>query len=197
MKTLALLFAATMFAGIATAQKNFTLTSQSVGGQGTPAQEFNGFGCTGRNQSPQLSWTNPPEGTGGYAITMYDKDAPTGSGWWHWVAFNIPAGTTSLPMGAGSSDPRASGASATSSATSAGSGGMPAGTIQSRTDFGTTGYGGPCPPQGDAPHQYVITVYALKDDKLNLDENASPAQVSYAINQRALGKASIIFYYQR
>jgi Raf kinase inhibitor-like YbhB/YbcL family protein len=161
--------------------QTFTLTSTSVGGQATMKEVFNGFGCTGDNVSPQLSWSNAPEGTMGYAITMYDKDAPTGSGWWHWVAFDLPASTTGLPAGAG--DPA--------------KGLMPAGAIQSRTDFGAPGYGGPCPPPGHGPHQYVVTVHALKTDKLGLDANASPAVVGYTLSNQTLAKASIVFYYER
>ena len=161
--------------------QTFTLTSTSVGGQATMAEVFNGFGCTGGNLSPQLSWANAPEGTQGYAITMYDKDAPTGSGWWHWVAFDLPASTTSLPQGAGD----------------AGKNLMPAGAIQGKTDFGAPGYGGQCPPPGHGPHQYVVTVYALKTAKLGLDATASPAVVGYNVNANALAKASIVFYYER
>ena len=96
---LALLLAAssTMFA-----QGTFTLSSNTLGGEATINEEFNGFGCEGENQSPQLSWKNAPEGTKSFAITMYDPDAPTGSGWWHWVVFDIPANTRELKSGAGS-----------------------------------------------------------------------------------------------
>lgn len=161
--------------------QTFTLTSTSVGGQATMKEVFNGFGCTGENVSPQLSWSNAPEGTKSYAITMHDKDAPTGSGWWHWVVFDLPATTTSLAAGAG--DPVR--------------GLMPAGTIQAKTDFGAPGYGGPCPPPGHGPHQYLVTVYALKTDKLGLDASASPAVVGYNASAQALAKASIVFYYER
>lgn len=164
----------------ALAQPTFTLRSADVGGQATMAQVFNGFGCTGENQSPQLNWSNAPEGTKSFAITMHDPDAPTGSGWWHWVVFDIPATTNEIPAGSGSV------------------GGMlPAGAIQSMTDFGAPGYGGPCPPPGHGPHQYVITVHALKTEKLGLDEKASPAMVGYNLSQQMLAKASIVFYYGR
>jgi Raf kinase inhibitor-like YbhB/YbcL family protein len=163
------------------AQATFTLTSADVGGQATMRQVFNGFGCTGENMSPQLSWANAPEGTKSFAITVYDPDAPTGSGWWHWLAFDIPATTKGLPAGAGTP----------------GKPGMPEGAIQSRTDFGATGYGGPCPPPGHGLHEYMVTVYALKTDKLGLDANATPAVVGYTINSQMLAKASIVFYYGR
>jgi Raf kinase inhibitor-like YbhB/YbcL family protein len=170
-----------MATGLFLQAQTFTLSSNNVGGQATMNEVFDGFGCTGANISPQLSWTNPPEGTKGYAITIYDKDAPTGSGWWHWLVFDLPATTLSLPAGAG--DPAKNM--------------MPAGAIQSRTDFGAPGYGGPCPPPGHGQHQYVVTVYALKTDKLGLDANASPAVVGYTLNGKTLAKASIVFYYQR
>jgi len=163
------------------AQSTFTLRSADVGGQATLEQVFNGFGCTGANLSPQLSWANAPEGTKSYAITMYDPDAPTGSGWWHWVVFDIPAKTTSLPSGAGTP----------------GKEGMPGGAIQSMTDFGGTGYGGPCPPQGHGLHHYLITVYALKTDKLGLDAKAGAPMVGFNLDQQVLAKASIVFYYGR
>ncbi len=159
----------------------FTLHSADVGGQATMKQVFSGFGCTGENQSPQLSWSNAPEGTKSYAITLYDPDAPTGSGWWHWVVFDIPADVKELATGAGTP----------------GSPGMPASAVQSMTDFGGTGYGGPCPPHGHGPHQYVLTVHALKVDKLGLDAKASAPMVGFNLSQNRLEKASIVFYYER
>lgn len=159
----------------------FTLTSSDVGGQGTRQQEFNGFGCAGENISPQLNWANPPAGTKSYAVTMYDPDAPTGSGWWHWVVFNIPAAASGLPIGAGTP----------------GKAGMPKGAVQSRTDYGKPGYGGPCPPKGHGPHAYIVTVYALPTEDLGLDADASPAVVGFNLNSKALAKASIVFYYGR
>ncbi len=163
------------------AQSTFSVTSTTVGGQATEEQVFNGFGCSGKNISPQLSWRNAPAGTKSFAITMYDPDAPTGSGWWHWVAFDIPATNTGIPAGAGTP----------------GMAGMPAGAVQSLTDFGLPGYGGPCPPPGHGPHQYIITVYALKVDKLGLDSKAGAAMVGFNLNQQMLAKASLVFYYGR
>ncbi len=162
--------------------QTFTLKSKDVGGQATNRQVFNGFGCTGENVSPQLSWENVPTGTKSFAVTMYDPDAPTGSGFWHWVAFNIPANTTELKSGAGD----------------IAKGLMPAGTIQSVTDFGQPGYGGPCPPQGHGFHTYIITVYALKTPVLEgLDKNTMPALVGFNVHFNTLAKASIVMYYQR
>jgi Raf kinase inhibitor-like YbhB/YbcL family protein len=169
-----------MFAGITKAQ-TFTLKSNEIGGQGTKKQEFNGFGCDGTNSSPQLSWSNAPVGTKSFAITVYDPDAPTGSGFWHWVVFNIPANTTELVSGAGSLDGKL----------------LPADAVQSITDYGIKGFGGPCPPINDAPHRYIFTVFALKTDKLTVDANTSPAVVGFNLWSNTIEKASIIMYYER
>ncbi len=162
-------------------QNTFTLSSKDLGGVATSTQEFNGFGCTGSNLSPQLSWVNPPEGTKSFAITMYDPDAPTGSGWWHWVVFDIPVNTKELPTGAGNPKLNL----------------IPSEIIQSITDYGTIGYGGPCPPEDHGLHQYIITVYALKTEKLGLTSTTSPAVVGYYLWNNTIAKASIVSYYQR
>lgn len=161
----------------------FELTSAEIkpGGRIADEQVFNGFGCQGGNVSPALSWRNAPAGTKSFAVTVYDPDAPTGSGWWHWVVFNIPSNVTSLAKNAG--DPA--------------KGLTPAGSVQSRTDFGKPGYGGPCPPAGDKPHRYQITVYALKTDKLPLDENAPAAMVGFFLHQNLLKKAVLSATYGR
>lgn len=163
------------------AQNTFTLSSNDLGGEATMNQEFNGFGCTGENQSPQLSWKNAPEGTKSFAVTMYDPDAPTGSGWWHWVVFDIPSNTSELVSGAGNTELNLT----------------PEGVIQSISDYGANGYGGPCPPEGHGLHQYIITVYALKTDKLGLNESTNPAIVGYYLWNNTLAKASIVTYYKR
>ena len=161
----------------------FTLESPDV----TPKQPiadkhvFKGFGCEGGNLSPALSWRDAPKDTKSFAVTVYDPDAPTGSGWWHWVVFNLPAATHALAQGAGDAGP----------------GKLPQGAIQSRTDFGKPGWGGPCPPQGDKPHRYIFTVHALKTDKLDLDENAPAAMVGFMLNANSLGKASFTAKYGR
>lgn len=145
---------------------------------------YKGFGCEGGNVSPALEWSGAPAGTKSFAITVYDPDAPTGSGWWHWVVFNLPASTTKLEQGAGD----------------AGGARLPAGAVQSRTDFGGPGYGGPCPPKGPSlkkPHRYIFTVYALKVDKLDLNADSSGALVGYMLNANALGKASFTGRYGR
>src|SRR5271170_1039444 len=122
----------------ATTGGRFTLTSPdiSAGGKIAQAQVFSSFGCSGGNISPALTWSGVPAGTRSFALLMHDPDAPTGSGWWHWLVYNIPATATSLPAGAG--DPHKNL--------------LPAGALQGRTDFGTPGYGGPCPPPGKPHH---------------------------------------------
>lgn len=162
-------------------QKTFTLFSKDLGGQATKTQEFNGFGCTGINKSPQLSWENAPVGTKSFAVTMYDPDAPTGSGWWHWIVFDIPQSANELVSGAGNTDLNLT----------------PEGVIQSITDYGINGYGGPCPPEDHGLHEYIVTVYALKTDKLGLNKNTNPAVVGYYLWNNTLAKASIVAYYQR
>ncbi|WP_151951073.1 YbhB/YbcL family Raf kinase inhibitor-like protein [Aliarcobacter butzleri] len=156
---------------------NFTLTSSDLKGQLTKKQEFNGFGCSGENISPQLSWENAPKGTKSFAITVYDPDAPTGSGWWHWVVFDIPSNKTTLASGFGNSDSKEA--------------------IQSITDYGKTGFGGACPPVGDKAHRYIFTVHALDIETLGLDKNTNAATVGYYINSHSIAKASIISYYNK
>ena len=162
-------------------QGTFTLESETLGGNATITEEFNGFGCTGHNTSPQLSWSNAPEGTKSFAITMYDPDAPTGSGWWHWVVFDIPNEVKNLKAGAGNISKKL----------------MLENAIQSITNYGVPGYGGPCPPENHGIHQYVITVHALKVDKLGLDSNTNPAIVGYYIWNNTIAKSSIVTYYER
>lgn len=137
-------------------------------------QTFNGFGCSGANLSPELTWEGAPKDTKSFAVTVFDPDAPTGSGWWHWTVVNIPTNVTSLPKGAGSDLSK-----------------LPQGALQGRTDFGKPGFGGACPPAGDKPHKYIFTVYALKVEKLDLDENASGAMVGFNLKFNSIAKASI------
>jgi Raf kinase inhibitor-like YbhB/YbcL family protein len=159
----------------------FTLKSNDLEGQLTLSQVFAGFGCSGKNISPSLKWINAPRNTKSFAVTVYDPDAPTGSGWWHWVIFNIPAGVNELKADAGRIEKKLA----------------PAGSIQSITDFGKPGFGGACPPQGDKAHRYIFTVYALSVAKLDLDEKTSPAMVGFFLNGSVIAKASLIAYYQR
>jgi Raf kinase inhibitor-like YbhB/YbcL family protein len=160
----------------------FSLSSPVLKAGGTmgEAQVFNGFGCQGGNVSPALSWSNPPAGTQSFALMVHDPDAPTGSGWWHWIVYNIPATTTSLPAGAG-------GAQSTS---------LPAGAVQGRTDFGTSGYGGPCPPPGK-PHHYYFRLYALKVAKLDVPKDATAAFIGFNVQGQSLGSAELLGMYGR
>jgi len=164
-----------------TAAGHFRLTAPDLESKGriTLPHVFNGMGCNGQNISPALQWSNPPAGTKSFAVTMYDPDAPTGSGWWHWVMYNIPAATTALPDGAGNGK------------------NAPSGSTQGMTDFGNKGYGGPCPPVGDKPHHYHITVFALKVDKLDVPGNATSAMVGYNLNANKLGTARLTGLYGR
>jgi Raf kinase inhibitor-like YbhB/YbcL family protein len=165
--------------------QSMTLTSADLKEGATVANEqvFKGFGCSGNNVSPALNWSGAPTGTKSFAVSMYDPDAPTGSGWWHWVVFNIPPGTTSLPKGAGDVKQKL----------------MPKGAIQSRTDFGGAGYGGPCPPPGDKPHRYLITVFAVDVDRLPDAKNdaASVALVGFDLRSHTLAKATLTGLYGR
>lgn len=156
---------------------NFTLSSSDLEGQLTSKQVFNGFGCTGENISPELSWKDAPKGTKSFAVTVYDPDAPTGSGWWHWLVFDIPKDKFTLPRGFGNSESKD--------------------VIQSITDYGKSGFGGACPPIGDKAHRYEFTVYALDIETLGLDKNTNPALVGFYLNSHSLAKASLISYYGR
>ncbi|MEO8923459.1 MAG: YbhB/YbcL family Raf kinase inhibitor-like protein [Caldimonas sp.] len=173
-----------LLAAALTAQAaGFTLASPTIKPNSTltEAQVFNGFGCSGKNISPALAWSGAPAGTKSFALTVYDPDAPTGSGWWHWVVFNIPASATTVAEGAGSADGK----------------NLPAGSVQGRTDFGPPGFGGACPPAGDKPHRYVFTVYALKTDKLEVPADASAALVGFMIHGNLLGEAKFTARYGR
>lgn len=133
------------------------------------------FGCGGGNLSPHLAWSGAPDGTRSFAVTGYDPDAPTGSGFWHWVVVNIPASVTELPLGAGSP-----------------SGKMPEGALQVRTDFGKPGYGGPCPPEGDHPHRYIFTVFAVGTESLPVTADTSAAVVGFQLHFNTLARADLM-----
>ena len=164
-------------------------------------QVFNGHGCAGENVSPALSWSGAPALAKSFALTMYDPDArahwwhrakslalslydpdaSTRSGWLHWVIVNIAANVTSLAKDAGDIQ----------------AGVAPAGSVQGRTSFGTLGWGGPCPPQGDKPHHYIFTIFALDLDKLPVNENTSAPSVGFDLHYHALGKATLTGTYAR
>lgn len=140
---------------------------------------FNGFGCLGENRSPALEWSGVPPGTKSFAITTFDPDAPTGSGWWHWTVVNIPANVKSLPSGAGDK----SGSK------------LPQGATNGRNDFGYSGFGGACPPSGDKPHHYHFKIWALKVSNLPIDRSSSGALVGYMLNANKLATAEIVPVY--
>ncbi len=158
--------------------ETFTLRSIDVGGIGTLKEAHTASG--GRNISPALSWVNAPEGTRSFAVTMYDKDAPTGGGFWHWLIFDIPPTVNGLPADAGNISSHLA----------------PPSAIQSITDYGSYGYGGPNPPHGHGWHSYMITVYALKVESLGMTRDMTPAQVGFNLWKNTIEKASIVFYYQ-
>ncbi len=159
----------------------FTLTSADLkNGAITDAQVLNTFGCSGGNVSPQLSWTNAPAGTKSFVLTMFDPDAPTGSGLWHWVVVNIPSSVGELANGASSNPAK-----------------LPAGSVETRTDLGSPGYRGPCPPAGDKPHRYIFTLHALKVEKLDVDVQTSAALVGFNVHMQEIGKATLTARYGR
>jgi Raf kinase inhibitor-like YbhB/YbcL family protein len=138
------------------------------------------FGCAGGNKSPHLKWSGAPAGTRSFAVTLYDPDAPTGSGFWHWLVVNIPADVTELDVGVGSRG-----------------GNLPSGALQTRTDFGTPGYGGPCPPAGDHPHRYLFTVFAVKTEGLDVSAESSAAVVGFNLHFNTLAKTAIMGLFKR
>jgi len=162
---------------------DFKLSSTEIKANSTIPKsfEFNGFGCTGENKSPELKWSGAPKEVKSFAVTMYDPDAPTGSGWWHWLVINIPADVTELTANAG----------AVNSTT------LPKGAIQGRSDYGVAAWGGTCPPQSDKPHRYIFTVYALKADKLDIPADATAALIGYMIHGNMLEKTSFTAKYGR
>lgn len=183
-----LIFTLLLATSISQAADGFSLGSNSIseGKMIEMKHVFNSFGCKGNNLSPELHWSNPPAGTKSFALTVYDPDAPTGSGWWHWTVFNIPANIRELREGEKFTpykkmDP----ATKKEVQISFGSVG------QGRTDFGKPGYGGPCPPEGDQPHRYIFTLYAIKQDKLQLDKDSSGAMVGFTLNANMISKQSL------
>ena len=153
-----------------------TLTSNDIqeGSRMANTFAFSGFGCSGDNLSPQLSWQDAPEGTKSFAITAYDPDAPTGSGWWHWVATDIPASVNSLKQGASSHNFNGH---------------------QQHNDYGTIGFGGVCPPKGDGMHRYQFTVWAMPTEKLAVPQGASNALIGFMLKANALDKATLTATY--
>lgn len=155
---------------------SFSVTSEDVT-DGAPLKDDQ-VAAEG-NTSPQLSWSGAPEGTQSYVVTCFDPDAPTPSGFWHWVAVNLPADTTELPTGAGADDAS-----------------LPGDAFHVRSDFGTRSYGGAAPPQGDHPHRYYFVVHAVDVPALDVDGDATPAVVSFNLAFHTLARAVITPTYQ-
>ncbi|WP_244131781.1 YbhB/YbcL family Raf kinase inhibitor-like protein [Burkholderia gladioli] len=143
-------------------------------------QVYGGFGCHGENVSPRISWAHVPRGTKSLVVTIFDPDAPTGGlGWTHWEVVNIPPSESSLESGASGNPKR-----------------LPAGAVETLTDFGESAYGGPCPPKGES-HRYVVTASALDVARIDVAPAASPAVVAYQMHGKVIAQAKYVARYRR
>lgn len=160
----------------------FTLRSNDIAeGEMLTKPHVSGiFGAGGEDRSPHLSWADFPAETRSFAVTCFDPDAPTGSGFWHWAVFNIPATTTELPSGAGD----ASGS------------GLPEGAVTLKGDGGVRQYLGAAPPPGHGPHRYIFAVHALSEESLDVDENATPAFLGFNMFGTTLARATLTPVYE-
>lgn len=155
----------------------FTLTSDTLrDGEPMPVAHA----ADGDNLSPQLSWRGAPEGTKSFVVTCFDPDAPTPSGFWHWVVVDLPRDVTTLSAGAGNED----------------GSGLPVGAFHCRADSGACGYSGAAPPGGDRPHRYCFVVHAVDAEKLGVDADASAAVVSFNLVFHTLGRALLTATHQ-
>jgi Raf kinase inhibitor-like YbhB/YbcL family protein len=162
---------------------SFRLTSTDIrDGHELPIPQVSGiFGAGGEDRSPQLSWSGFPEGTKSFCVSVYDPDAPTASGFWHWAVVDIPADVTELPSGAGDEGARA----------------LPKGAFQLRNDAGLARYLGAAPPKGHGRHRYFTVVHAVDTDKLGIDANATPAIMGFNLFFHTLGRAMIVPWYEQ
>jgi Raf kinase inhibitor-like YbhB/YbcL family protein len=161
---------------------SFEVTSTDVtDGRPLSAPQVSGvMGAGGEDRSPQLSWSGFPEETRGFAVTCYDPDAPTASGFWHWVVTGIPASVTELPSGAGEE----------------GGANLPEGAYMLRNDGGFAGYIGAAPPAGHGPHRYYFVVHALDTDSLGVPAEASPAFHGFNLFGHTLARATLVVTYE-